>query len=479
MSQDFDAAVIGSGPNGLCAAIALARAGLRVVLYEAHDTVGGGMRSAELTLPGFRHDVCSAIHPMALSSPFLRELDLEQHGLEWVHPEVPMAHPLEAEGVVVSLERSLEATQEGLGTSGGGYARRYGPFVSGWERLAADALGPLGVPGDPILLGRFGLHAFQSGMGHARRAFFGEAGAAYFAGLAAHSVLPLERVPSAAIGLMLMLAGHAVGWPFPRGGAQSLADALRACLEAHGGVVRTGTPITELGQVETQGPTFFDTGPRALAAIAGPALPESYGRAVQRFRYGPGAFKVDYALDGPIPWTDARVARAATVHLGGSTAEICESERLAWRGEHAERPYCILAQHSLFDETRAPEGKHTCWVYCHVPHGSTVDRQAAIEDQIERWAPGFRERVLESRVTTSADLEAYNPNYVGGDVNGGAAVLTQLFTRPRVQLNPYATPSPRLFLCSASTPPGGGVHGMGGYHAVRLSGAVPPESASP
>ncbi len=477
MSNAFDAAVIGSGPNGLCAAIALAMGGKRVVLYEAGATVGGGLRTAELTLPGFRHDLCSAIHPMAVGAPFLSRLPLAEHGLEWVHPDAPLAHPLDDDDrTVVLLERSLEQTEANLGTSGPRYARRYTPFVESWSQLMADSMGPLGIPGDPVLMGRFGLNAFQSGLGYGRRFFFGEAGAAYFSGLAAHSVLPLEAVPSAAIGLMLMLAGHAVGWPFPKGGAQSLADALAGHFRSLGGTIRLSTPISALGQVETEGPVFFATSPRALCEIAGDTVPDTYRRAISRFRYGPGSFKLDYALDGPIPWEDERVARAATVHIGGSTAEISTSERLAWRGELAERPYCILAQHSLFDATRAPEGKHTAWVYCHVPHGSDADRTQAIEDQIERYAPGFRERVLARHSTNSSELERYNANYIGGDVNGGAPLLTQLFTRPRPQLNPYATPNPRLWLCSASTPPGGGVHGMAGYHAVRMSGAVDAEA---
>lgn len=470
MSSEFDAAVIGSGPNGLCAAIALARAGLRVVVYEARDTVGGGLRTAELTLPGFRHDICSAIHPMAVGAPFLSSLPLEAHGLRWVHPEAPLAHPM-ASGEVVVQERSLGATARGLRDAR--YAGRYRPFVEGWAQLMADTMGPLGIPSDPVLMARFGLQAFQSARRHARRNFDSEAGQAYFAGMAAHSVLELTDVPSAAIGLMLMLAGHAVGWPFPQGGAQALADALASYLESIGGTIRTGTPITELGQVETQGPVFFSTSPQALCDIAGDEIPDGYRRQIGRYVYGPGSFKVDYALDGPIPWRNPEVARAATVHIGGSLEEIVASERAPWRGQHAERPFCILAQHSLFDATRAPEGKHTAWVYCHVPHGSSEDRQQAIEDQLERYAPGFRDLVLARHVSTSADLERYNANYIGGDVNGGAPILSQLFTRPVVRLNPYATPNPRLFLCSASTPPGGGVHGMAGFHAVRLSGALP------
>jgi len=469
VSSPFDAAVIGSGPNGLCAAIALAQGGLRVVLYEAASTVGGGLRTAELTLPGFRHDVCSAVHPMAVSAPFLSSLPLADHGLSWIKPEAPLAHPL-ADGSTVFLEATASATGAALGGDGERWVRTTEPFVAGWDGLLADALAPLGLPRHPLLLARFGLLALRSGTGLGRRLFADEPGRALFTGIAAHGVIDLDQPASGAIGLMLGLAGHAVGWPIPRGGAQSLADALVAHFEELGGTVRVGTPIVHLDEVETTGPVFFDTGPRAMCRIAGDSLPARYVRALQRFRYGPGLFKIDYALSAPLPWRDPAVARAATVHLGGSTAEIVRSEAQTWRGEHPERPYCILVQPSLFDPTRAPAGQHTAWIYCHVPHGSTRDMQVVIEEQLERYAPGFRDVVLARHLRHTGELEDDNPNYVGGDVNGGAPLLTQLFTRPRPQLNPYATPNPRLFLCSASTPPGGGVHGMAGYHAVRRAG---------
>ena len=460
----FDAAVIGAGPNGLAAAVTLAQAGRRVVVYEAADTVGGGTRTAELTLPGFRHDICSAIHPMAVGSPFLRSLPLEAHGLSWVHPEVPLAHPLD-DGTAAVLARDLGETAAGLGRDGGRWRALMSDFPARWDELAADAMAPLGLPGSPLLMARFGLRAAlpTTWLG---RLFRDDSAAALLAGLAAHSILPLDRPPSAAIGLMLGVAGHAVGWPFPRGGAQAIADALASLLASLGGVIRTGVNIGALGEVETSGPVLFDTGPRALVTIAGDALPARYRRRLLRYRYGPGVFKLDYALDGPIPWRSADCARAGTVHLGGTLGEIAASEAASCRGDLPERPYVLVAQQSLFDPTRAPEGRHTGWAYCHVPSGSTVDMTDAIEAQIERFAPGFRDRVLARSAWNSADFERHDANYVGGDVIGGAADLAQLFTRPVARLDPYATPNPRLTLCSASTPPGGGVHGLCGWFAA-------------
>ncbi|MCZ6465072.1 MAG: NAD(P)/FAD-dependent oxidoreductase [Proteobacteria bacterium] len=462
---------MGTGPNGLAAAVALAQAGRSVVVFEAAATVGGGARTAELTLPGFRHDICSAIHPMAIASPFLRSLPLEEHGLDWVHPDAPLAHPLD-DGSAVLLLRSVEETAKTLGEDAARYPRWIGGFVEHWVDLAADAMGPLRVPRHPIRLARlarFGLRGLRSAAGLARSTFRGEAARALLAGLAAHSVLPLERIPSAAIGLMLGIAGHATGWPMPRGGSQAISDALASLLRSLGGEIVTGVRISSLRELPSSGPLLFDVPPVELARIAGDALPAGYRRRLGRFRHGPGVFKIDWALDGPIPWRAAECARAGTVHLGGTLDEIAAGERAVWQGRHSETPYVLVAQQSLFDPTRAPEGRHTGWAYCHVPSGSTRDRTDVIESQMERYAPGFRDRVLGRHVMNTADLARYNSNYIGGDINGGVSDLGQLFFRPTLRLVPYRTPNPRIFLCSASTPPGGGVHGLGGYYAARAA----------
>jgi len=467
--QQFDAAVIGSGPNGLCAAIALAQAGRSVVVFEARDTPGGGVRSTEdWTQPGFVHDICSAIHPMAAGSPFLNTLNLQEHGLEWVQPPIPMAHPFD-DGPPALLHRSLEQTGETLGIDADTYPAWMGPFVSRWDDLAKDALAPLGWPNDPILMARFGWLGFRSGWSLAKSAFQDPRGQAFSAGLTAHSVLPLEVRPSAAIGLMLGIAGHAVGWPLPKGGAASLTKALVSKLQAEGGELRCGHAIESLDELPVRGPLLFDTSPRAMADIAGDALPASFSQKLHRFRHGPGIFKMDFALDGPIPWKDPECSQAGTVHLGSTLDEIAASERAANNGVYTNRPFVILAQQSLFDSTRAPEGKQVCWAYCHVPSGSKQDRSKAIQAQIERFAPGFRDRVLETHCWNAQDFSQYNPNYIGGDVNGGVPDLGQLFTRPTARAVPYSTPNPRLFLCSASTPPGGGVHGMCGAHAAQAA----------
>jgi phytoene dehydrogenase-like protein len=458
--------VVGSGPNGLAAAITLAREGVGVLVREAAAEAGGGIRSAELTLPGFVHDVCSSIHPLVPGSPFLRTLPLAEHGLELLESPAALAHPLD-DGTAVLLERSVEETAAGLGDDGAAYRELVGPFVRAWASLEPAFLGPLlAVPEHPLALARFARHALRSAEGLARR-FSGERARALLAGCAAHSMLPLGKSASAGFGLVLLMAGHRFGWPFPRGGSQRLADALVSVLGSHGGRLETASPVESLEELEGPRVVLCDVGPRALARLGGERLPTSYRRRLSRFRYGPGAFKVDYALDGPIPWTARECARAATVHLGGTLAEIAASEQAPWRGEHAEQPFVLLAQHSLFDPTRAPAGKHTVWAYCHVPNGSTVDMTSRIEAQIERFAPGFRERVLARSVLPPAELERRNPNLVGGEVNGGAADVRGLLARPVVSLRPYATPVPGLFLCSASTPPGGGVHGMCGYLAAR------------
>jgi phytoene dehydrogenase-like protein len=463
-----DAAIIGSGPNGLAAGITLARAGKSVVVLEAKDTIGGGTRTAQLTMPGFLHDVCSALHPLGVASPFFRELPLAQYGLEWITPPAALAHPLD-DGTAVMLEGSVEQSAGNLGPDAAAYRRLMGPLVDGWQGLLGDVLGPLHFPSHPLLMARFGVSALLPAATLARTVFRGERARAVFAGMAAHAMLPLTSPATAAIGLMLGIVAHGVGWPMARGGSQQFADALGAHFESLGGEIRTSSPVRSTRDLPQARATLFDTSPRALVEIAGERLPAGYRDALLRFRYGPGVFKLDFALDGPIPWRAEECLRAGTVHLGGTLEEITESEAAVWRGEHPERPYVILAQQSLFDATRAPEGKHTAWAYCHVPNGSTEDMTGRVEAQIERFAPGFRDRVLMISTMDTSHMEAYNPNYVGGDINAGVQDLRQFFTRPVVRVNPYSMPVRGLYLCSSSTPPGGGVHGMCGNYAARAA----------
>jgi phytoene dehydrogenase-like protein len=462
----YDAAIVGSGPNGLAAGITLAQAGKSVLVLEGRDTIGGGTRTAELTLPGFKHDVCSALHPLGVASPFFRELPLAQYGLEWIAPPASLAHPLD-DGSAVMLEGTVAQTAANLGPDAAAYRRLMGPLVRGWQALLDDVLGPLRFPSHPLLMARFGLSALLPAATLARTAIRGEHTRAMFAGMAAHAMLPLTAPATAAIGLMLGLVAHGVGWPMPRGGSQRFADALGAHLESLGGEIRTGSSVRSMDDLPEARAILFDTSPRGMVGIAGERLPAGYRDSLSRYRYGPGVFKLDYALDAPVPWTAEECFRAGTVHLGGTLEEITESEAAVWRGEHAERPYVIVAQHSLFDDTRAPEGKHTLWAYCHVPNGSTEDMTGRVEAQIERFAPGFRDRVLAVSTMDTSQMEAYNPNYVGGDINTGVQDLRQFFTRPVVSVDPYSTPAPGLYLCSSSTPPGGGVHGMCGYYAAR------------
>ncbi len=463
-----DAVVVGAGPNGLAGGTVLAQAGLSVRVLEAAANVGGGARSAELTLPGFVHDVCSAIHPLGVASPFFRTLPLVQHGLEWIEPPAALAHPFD-DGSAVVLERSSDAAVSGLGEDEARWRRLFAPLARDAEPLLEDVLAPLHLPAHPLLLARFGARAALPATALARLSFEGVKARGAFAGLAAHSMLRLERPPSAAFGLILGLLAHSVGWPLPRGGSQRLADALAAYLRSLGGEIETGQRVESLTELGDTRPVLLDVTPRGLLALAGDRLPARYRRALERYRYGPGVFKLDWALDGPIPWRAEECARAATVHLGATLEEIAASEAAPFRGEVAERPYVLLAQQSLFDSTRAPAGRHTAWAYCHVPNGSTVDMTERIEAQVERFAPGFRDRILARSALGPADLERHNENYVGGDINGGAATLSQLFTRPVARVSPYTTPLPGVYLCSASTPPGGGVHGMCGYHAARAA----------
>ena len=465
----YDAVIVGSGPNGLAAAIRLAQEKLSVLVLEANEAVGGGTRCAELTLPGFVHDVCSAIHPLALGSPFFRKLPLEKLGLKWIHPDLPVAHPLDG-GQAAVLHRSLSETAQHLGVDGDSYQSLMSPLVASWEDLAEELLQPMiHCPRHPIQLLRFGVNALRSAAGLSTRCFAEEPARALFAGLAAHSFLPMEKPGSAAFGLVLGLFGHAVGWPLPEGGAQQIATALAAQVRALGGEIITKFPVETLDQLPLARVVLLDVTPRQVLRLAGAKLPSSYRDRLQRYRYGPGVFKVDYALAEAIPWKASACSRAGTVHVGGRLSEIALSEREVAEGKHPEKPFVLVAQPSLFDGTRAPRGKHTAWAYCHVPNGSSVNMLERIEQQIERFAPGFRERILARHTMNCADLERINPNLVGGDINGGAADLRQLLARPRVGSNAYRTPIPGVYLCSASTPPGGGVHGMCGFHAAELA----------
>jgi phytoene dehydrogenase-like protein len=466
VKEEYDAVVVGSGPNGLAAAITFAQTGRSVLLLEARETIGGGTRTKELTLPGFRHDVCSAIHPLALASPFFRSLDLVAHGLEWLDPPVPLAHPVD-DGKAILLQRSIDATAEGLGEDAAAYRRLVGPVVQNWDKLIRDLLKPLGPPRHPFALLRFGPLAIRSAAGLARARFKGERARALFAGNSCHSILPLEHWSTAAFGLMLSMLGHAVGWPIARGGSQAIADALASYLTSLGGTIRVGTPVSSIDELPKTRAVLFDVSPRQLAIIAGSRFPTGYRERLESFRYGAGVFKIDWALDGPIPWRDPACLQAGTIHIGGTLEEIAAAEFDVARGVTPERPFVLLSQPSLFDSSRAPGGMHTAWAYCHVPNGCAVDMTLRIEAQVERFAPGFRQRILARHVMSPADMEAYNPNYIGGDIVGGVQGFRELFVRPLGQWRPYTTPAKGIYICSSSMPPGGGVHGMCGHLAAR------------
>lgn len=464
---NYDAVVIGSGPNGLAAAITMARKGFSVKVFESSDTVGGGTRTKELTLPGFRHDICSAIHPMAKTSPFLRSLPLEEHGVKWIYPEYPLAHPLEGEPAAV-LHRSLSDTIASLGDDGRAYQKLFEPVVQNWDKLAPQLLGPLSlIPDHPILMAGFGFKALQSAESLARSTFNTSGAKALFAGLAAHSILPLDKISTSAIGLVLGAVGHVENWPYPEGGSHAITLAMADYLKTLGGEIETGRQITSLEDLPTSKVIFFNTTPAQLLDIAGELVPKKYARKVNRFEYGAGVFKVDLALDEPIPWRDEACKKAGTVHVGGTFEEIVASEQCLENGTHPKNPYVLVAQQSLFDDTRAPEGKHTCWAYCHVPSGSTRDMTEPILNQIERFAPGFRDIIIGKHTMNTRAMHDYNPNYIGGDINGGKQDITQLFTRPAGLFDPYHVPDTNMYLSSSSTPPGGGVHGMCGYHAAQ------------
>jgi phytoene dehydrogenase-like protein len=466
ISSQHDAIIVGAGPNGLAAAITLAQAGCRVLVLEAKATVGGGLRTGELTLPGFHHDICSAIHPLGLGSPFFRNLPLADFGLSWIQPTIPVAHPLD-DGTAVALHRSFDTTADSIGYDGRAWRWLFEPLVANWEKLAPLLLGPLPMPRHPLALAQLGIRALWPATGLAGWLFREERAKALFAGLAAHAILPLEQPITAAFGLILGTLGHTVGWPLPRGGSQRIADALAGYFQSLGGEIVVNQPIQTLAELPSAQAILLDVTPRQVLRLAGDRLPIGYRRQLEKYRYGAGVFKVDYALAGPVGWRAAECRQAGTAHLGGTIAEIATSERTLRQQQPAERPYVLVAQQSLFDDSRAPTGQHTLWAYCHVPNGSTVDMTDRIEAQIERFAPGFRDLILARHVHSPADLERYNANYIGGDINGGAQDLAQFWTRPVLRLNPYTTPVKGLYLCSSSTPPGGGVHGMCGYHAAQ------------
>ncbi len=468
-NYEYDAVVVGSGPNGLSAAVALAKAGLCVAVFEACETIGGGTRSLPLTLPGFVHDVCSAIHPLALASPFFSKLPLENFGLEWIHPEIPLAHPFD-DGRAASLERGIEATAATLEKEDQeAYRALILPLAEKWELIGEDLLGPLRVPKSPFAMLKFALQAIRPAASLARGKFKGEKAKGFFAGLAAHSVQPLEHPLTGAFGLLLAILGHRFGWPMPKGGSQKIADSLAAYFQSLGGKIFTGASVDSLGELPKSPAVFLDVTPSQAVRLAGPRFPGRYVKKLQRFRYGPGVFKMDWALNGPIPWRAEACRKAGTVHIGSSLEEIARGEKEVWQGIHPEKPYVLLAQQSLFDPTRAPAGKQTAWAYCHVPHASFQDMSRQIEDQIERFAPGFKDQILAKNVRTASQFEAYNPNCIGGDITGGVQDVWQLFSRPAGLFEPYATPNSGIYFCSSSSPPGGGVHGMCGYHAARCA----------
>jgi phytoene dehydrogenase-like protein len=462
---DFDAIVVGSGPNGLAAAIVLQQQGLSVLVVEGKSTIGGGLRTAELTLPGFKHDICSAIVPLAAASPFFSSLPLEQFGLEFIQPPVSAAHPFD-DGTAAVLLKSLPETAALLQEDEKNYTNLLQLLVQNWTELLPDLLAPLQIPKNPIQMAKFGLNGLQPATWLAQR-FSNVKTKGFFAGMAAHSILPLTQWATSAFGLVLMTAGHARGWILPKGGSEQIAKALSAYFLSIGGKIQTDFYVTSLQQLPSAKAVLFDITPRQLLQIAGHTFSSFYKWQLERYRYGMGVFKMDWALAEALPFTAAECRQAGTVHLGGSLEEIVASEQAAWSGKYAEKPFVLLAQQSLFDPSRAPAGRHTLWGYCHVPNGSTKDMTDIIERQIERFAPGFRERILARHTMNTIQMEDYNPNYIGGDINGGAIDITQLFTRPALRYSPYRTSAKGLYICSSATPPGGGVHGMCGYHAAR------------
>lgn len=463
--KNYDAIVVGSGPNGLAAAIAMQQQGLSVLLLEAEDTVGGGSRSAPLTLPGFVHDVCSAIHPLAAASPFFKTLPLEKHGLEFVYPSIAAAHPFD-DGTAAALYKSVQQTAHALGKDELSYLHLMTPLVKSWPQLINDVLGPLHFPNYPIEMLHFGLKAIRSAK-HLSKRFQTKEAKGLWAGMAAHSMLPLSKATTSAIGLVLAMTAHTSGWPLAKGGSQSIANALASYFISLGGTIETNVYVRSLNQLPSAHAVLFDVTPKQLLEIAGCAFSSFYKKQLKNYRYGMGVFKIDWALNAPIPFTAMQCREAGTIHLGNTFEEIAASEQMVAEGKISEKPFTLLAQQSLFDAARAPDGKQTAWAYCHVPNGSDVDMTDRIEKQVERFAPGFRDTILARHVMNTKQMQAYNPNYIGGDINGGMIDAAQLFTRPALRLSPYRTSAKGIYICSSSTPPGGGVHGMCGYYAAK------------
>lgn len=465
MKTEYDAVVVGSGPNGLSAAITLQEAGLSVIILEGKKTIGGGLRSAELTLPGFVHDICSAIHPLAAGSPFFNKLPLDKYGLEYVYPSVAAAHPFD-DGTAALLKGTVELTASGLGKDENTYASLLRPLVNSWPGLAKDVLGPLHFPKHPIDMAAFGINALRSASSLARRFKTREA-RGLWAGMAAHSIQPLSNMATSAIALVLLATGHLQSWPAPLGGSFKIANALESHFLSLGGKIVTDLEVRSMNDIPSAKAILFDLTPRQILSIAGEKFSPLYKWQLERYRYGMGVFKIDWALDGPIPFASSEARMAGTVHLGNTFEEISRNELLTSKGKIVDKPFVLLAQQSIFDKSRAPEGKHTAWAYCHVPNGSTVDMTRAIENQVERFAPGFKDLILGKHTMNTKEIEAYNPNYIGGDINGGVIDLGQLFTRPVLRPSPYRTSAKGVYICSSSTPPGGGVHGMCGYYAAK------------
>lgn len=463
--RDYDAVIVGSGPNGLAAGILLQQQGLSVLIIEGKDQIGGGLSTQELTLPGFKHDVCSAIHPMAVASPFFKTLPLNEHGLEYIYPTLAAAHPFD-DGTAAVLEQSIQKTAANLGGDAKAYQLLMQSVTAAWPLIDKDALGPLHFPSHPLAMAGFGLKALTSASYFVDR-FKEKHARGLFAGMAAHSIQPLNNLSTTAIGLVLMATGHLKGWPIPKGGSASIANALGSYFKSIGGTIQTGTFISDLQQLPSAHAVLFDITPKQLLKIAGHRFSNFYKWQLARYRYGMGVYKIDWALDGPIPYKAEACRQAGTIHLGNTFEEIAEGELQTSKGFQAEKPFVLLAQQSLFDQSRAPEGKQTAWAYCHVPNGSTQDLTGIIEKQVERFAPGFRDRILARHTMDTAQMEAHNPNYVGGDINGGILDIGQLFTRPALRWSPYKTSARGLYICSSSTPPGGGVHGMAGYNAAK------------
>jgi phytoene dehydrogenase-like protein len=463
--RDYDAVVVGSGPNGLAAAILMQQKGLSVLLIEGKATIGGGLRTAELTLPGYLHDICSAVHPLAVASPFFETLPLGEHGLEYIYPGLAAAHPFDG-GKAAVLKHSVRETAALLGADEQAYINMMQPIVDDWPLIAPDVLGPLHYPKHPLAMASFGLSALTSATHLAKRFKTPEA-KGLFAGMAAHAIQPLSNLTTSAVALVLMTQGHLKGWPIPKGGSQQIANALAAYFTSIGGIIETNTYITSLNQLPSAKAVLFDVTPKQLLQIAGHKLSPVYKWQLERYRYGAGVFKIDWALSDPIPFTADDCKQAGTVHIGNTLEEIADGEQQIWEGKHPEKPYVLLTQPSVFDNTRAPQGKHTAWAYCHVPNGSEKDMTGIIENQVERFAPGFKDAILAKSTMTTAQMQEYNPNYIGGDINGGVIDIGQLFTRPVLRWSPYKTSAKGIYICSSSTPPGGGVHGLCGYHAAK------------